>query len=217
MKFKNPLIKNLIIAIIVFILTTLMLVIICDLIIDYQTQNSLFDNIENIESKKIGLSLGTSKYVSDGRQNLFYIYRLNAAEELYKNNKIKFILISGDNSVSNYNEPQTMKDDLISRGVPEERIYLDYAGFDTWDSIIRSNKVFLENDIIIISQKFHNQRAVYIAQQNNIEAIGFNAQEVPVRISPRVWLRERLARVKVFWNIIINKQPKFLGETINIQ
>ncbi len=195
----------------------LLAIIISNLIIVKNTDDYLYSEISEVSYNKVGLLLGTSKYVADGRQNLFYLYRINAAEELYKNEKIDFILISGDNSLVEYNEPETMKQDLIDRGVLEERIYLDYAGFSTWDSIVRANKVFEEDRITIISQEFHNQRAVYIAQKNNIQAIGFNAQDVPVSRSLRVWLREKLARVKVIIDVLVNKQPKFLGEVIEIK
>ncbi|MBT8327245.1 MAG: YdcF family protein [Bacteroidia bacterium] len=183
----------------------------------WKTQNQTFDSISELPSKKVALVLGTSKYISNGQTNLFYKYRIDAAVRLYKEGKIKFILISGDNGTHQYNEPKTFKADLISRGIPEEVIFLDYAGFRTLDSIVRCKLVFGEEDIIVISQKFHNERAIYLAQANGIKAIGFNAQDINGRYGIRTHLREYAARVKMFIDIWIGKEPKFLGEKIIIE
>ena len=118
------------------------------------TENSLYDDVAKIPMNKVGLLLGTGKYLSDGRLNLYYQYRLEATKELYDNGKIEFVLISGDNSRKTYNEPQMFKEDLVKLGIPKEKIYLDYAGFRTLDSVIRSNKIFGQNKITIISQRF---------------------------------------------------------------
>jgi SanA protein len=104
-----------------------------------------YDNLNNIPSRKVGLVLGTSKTLKNGRQNLYYKYRVDAAARLYKAGKVKYLLISGDNSRKEYDEPSTFKSDLIKRGVPAQRIYLDYAGFRTLDSMVRCKEVFGEN------------------------------------------------------------------------
>lgn len=187
-----------------------------ELLVDNMFEKT-YSDISNIPTKKTALLLGTSKYTSNGLKNLFYIYRIDAALDLYENKKITYVLVSGDNGTTEYNEPEQIKTDLIAGGIPEQNIYLDYAGFRTWDSVIRANKVFLENDFIIVSQKFHNERALYIAKSNSIEAIAFNAKDVPISISPRVWLRERFARVKTIIDALLNKKPKFLGDTIEIK
>lgn len=192
------------------------LIVFADSAIERAAEGKVYSEVEDIPTKKVGLLLGTSKYAFDGRQNLFYLYRINAVIELYEAGKIEYVLISGDNGTVEYNEPEQMRDDLIAQGIPEDHIYLDYAGFRTWDSIIRANKVFIENDFIVVSQEFHNVRALYAAQANDVDAIAFNAQDVPVASSPRVWVRERLARVKAVLDNIVNAQPKFLGETIRI-
>lgn len=160
--------------------------------------------------------LGTSKYAISGQVNLFYKYRITAAYELFQNKKIDYILVSGDNSTNYYNEPKKFKEDLISIGIPEDRIILDYAGFRTLDSVVRSSEVFKENKITIISQKFHNERAVYLAYKHNIKAIAFNAKDVSGRYGLKTHLREYFARVKVFIDLLFNVQPKFLGDPILI-
>jgi len=185
--------------------------------IDKQTEKSVFGDIESIPENKVGLLLGTSKLLKSGQLNPYFINRIIAAEELFKSGKIQNILISGDNSRKDYNEPQDMKDELIKRGIPEEKIYLDYAGFRTFDSVYRMNAIFGQNSFTIISQKFHNQRAIYIANALGLNAVGYNAKDVDTYSGSKTKLREKFARVKVFIDLLINKKPKFLGEKIVIE
>lgn len=181
------------------------------------SQGFLYDNVESIPSNKVGLLLGTAKYLGNGYVNLYYQNRLSAAFELYQKNKIEYILISGDNSRKDYNEPQNFKEDLVKMGVPESRIFLDYAGFRTLDSVVRSKKIFGQNKITVISQKFHNERALYISKYNKIDAIGYNAKDVPYKYGFKVKIREKLARLKMIIDLhVISKEPKYLGEEIRI-
>jgi SanA protein len=176
-----------------------------------------YDKIEEIPYNETGLLLGTSNYIGK-KPNYYYVYRINAAVELYQAGKIKNILVSGDNRQHNYNEPLMIKRDLIKRGIPEQAIFLDYAGFRTFDSVIRCKKVFGQNNITIISQRFHNERAIFIANHNEINAVGYNAKELTGRYGLKTRIRERFARIKAVLDVfILNTQPKFLGEKITIQ
>jgi SanA protein len=188
-----------------------------DLYIKLRTHDRLFQDTSLLPHNKVGLLLGTSKYMTKGTINLYYQYRLNAAILLFNQNKIDYILISGDNGQIEYNEPKTIRDDLIAAGIPAERIFLDYAGFRTWDSIIRAKKVFGETSLTIISQKFHNERAIFIGNRNHMTLLGFNAQDVPKRYGTKTMLREKFARIKLILDIIVNKQPRYLGDTIKIE
>ncbi|WP_348704537.1 vancomycin high temperature exclusion protein [Tenacibaculum sp. 190524A02b] len=179
-------------------------------------KEKVFSDTNRIPKNKVGLVLGTSKYLIDGRINLYYKYRVEAAASLFKSGKIEFILVSGDNGTKSYDEPTSFKEDLISKGVPEDKIFLDYAGFRTLDSVVRASKVFGQESITIISQRFHNERALYLAKHFTINAVGFNARDVSGRYGLKVQLREYLARVKLFVDILVGVQPKFLGKKINI-
>ena len=173
--------------------------------------------MQKVPTNKVGLVLGTSKWLKDGRPNLYFKYRIQAAYDLYKAGKIKYILVSGDNSFKNYNEPREMHNALVDLGVPSEAIVLDFAGFRTLDSVVRCKKVFGQQNVTIISQPFHNKRALYIASNYGMQAIGYNAKDVNLYSGLKTQLREKLARVKVFIDLyIINKQPKFLGDKIEI-
>jgi SanA protein len=186
-------------------------------LIEKNAKEKLFSNTQKIPKNKVGLLLGTSKYLRNGSINLYYKYRLNAAIKLYKSGKIEYIIISGDNGSKNYDEPTDFKNDLIESGIPADKIFLDYAGFRTLDSVVRSKEIFNQNSITIISQQFHNERAIYLAEHFNIKAIGFNAKGISGKYGLKVQLREYLARVKVFIDISFNVKPKFLGKKIMIK
>lgn len=185
--------------------------------IEKNAKNKTFSDVSAIKKNKVGLVLGTAKMLNNGYVNLYFTYRINATVALYKEGKIDFVVVSGDNGNKNYDEPTDFKDELIKQGIPENKIYLDYAGFRTLDSVVRIKEIFGQNSVTIISQKFHNERAIYLASHFNISAIGFNAQDVSGRYGLKTQIREYLARVKVFVDIIFNVKPKFLGDKIDIK
>lgn len=187
-----------------------------DFLIHANAKKKTFNSVENIQHNKVGLLLGTSKYVKEGGINLYFKWRIDAAVQLFNSGKIDYILVSGDNSTQYYNEPETFKKELISRGIPESKIVLDYAGLRTLDSVIRSKKIFGQSSITIISQEFHNERAIFIAERNGIKAIGFNAKDVGKGLGIKVKQREFLARSKALLDVIMRVQPKHLGEEIVI-
>ena len=197
------------------LIVSVTLVVLMNYRINQQTKNSVFDSVEVIPENTVGLLLGTSKLLRYG-DNPYFFNRIDAAVELFKAGKIKVIVISGDNSKKHYNESQDMKDELVKRGVPENKIYLDYAGFRTYDSMYRMREIFSQRKFTIISQKFHNQRAIYIGNSLGLNTIGYNAKDVGTNNSFRTNLREKFARVKVLIDLTFNKKPKFLGEKIII-
>jgi len=186
-------------------------------LVEQSAAGKTFNTTPKMPHNKVGLLLGTSKILANGRLNLYYKYRIDAAVQLFKARKIDFILVSGDNSRKNYDESTTMKNDLVSRGIPTDKIYLDYAGFRTLDSVVRSKEIFGQQSITVISQPFHNERAIYIANNKGIKAVGFNAKDVSMRYGMKVQFRERLARVKMVLDLVFGKQPKYLGKKITIQ
>ncbi len=186
-------------------------------IINRKTNSFVFDDVNKIKKNKVALLLGTSKKLKSGQQNQYFQNRIIAAVELFNADKIEYIVISGDNSEKYYNEPLDMKNELLKRGVPENKIYLDYAGFRTYDSVIRMYKIFGQKEFTIISQEFHNRRAIYIANKMNLDAVGYNAQDVSKYYGFKTRVREYFARVKVIIDLIIKKEPKYLGEQILIK
>lgn len=174
-------------------------------------------DIHKVKKHKVALLLGTSKYRKNGKKNDYFFNRIEAVKLLYFKNKIEHVLISGDNSSKSYNEPEDMKKELIKVGIPEDKIHLDFAGFSTIESVIRANKVFGLNSFIVVSQKFHNQRAVYLARENNIQAYGFNAKDVDAYWGIKTKIREVFAKNKVFLDLKFGTTPTYLGEKVVIE
>ncbi|WP_298484280.1 ElyC/SanA/YdcF family protein [uncultured Maribacter sp.] len=189
----------------------------CNYIIISSAKNKTFFKTTTISKNKVGLVLGTSKKLSSGASNPYYTNRIKATIALYNAKKIDFVLVSGDNGSIYYNEPNSFKKDLIKGGIPANKIFLDYAGFRTLDSMVRAKVIFGLDSVTIISQKFHNERAIYIAKQKGLNAIGYNAEDIEGKSGFKVHLREYFARVKVFIDLLFNTQPKFFGDKIIIE
>ncbi|MDH1882527.1 SanA/YdcF family protein [Empedobacter sp. GD03797] len=184
--------------------------------IENSTEEFVTDKLEILPKTKVAVVLGTAPNLVSGYQNYYFTYRIEAATKLYQSGKVTHFILSGDHGRKNYNEPEAMKQALIKNGVPENVIYLDYAGFRTLDSMIRAKEIFGQNEFIVVSQGFHNQRAVYIARQNGINAYGYNARDVNKHAGLKTNIREYFARTKVFIDSFFGIQPKFLGEKIEI-
>jgi SanA protein len=204
-------------TIIVSIITILIITIWSNHMIKQSSKNYITDNIDNVETSKVGLLLGTSKLLKGGYKNEYFFNRIDAAVELYKKGKIQNVLISGDHGTQNYNEPLDMKKELMKNGVPDSVIYLDYAGFRTLDAVVRANAIFGQSSFLVISQKFHNERAVFLAPKNGLNAYGYNAKDVSYGYGLSTNIREYFARVKVFLDLLFGVKPKFLGEKIVIK
>lgn len=195
----------------------ILIIITCNYIIISTADGKTFSDVEAIPKNRVGLVLGTSNKITDGSSNPYYTYRIDATIALYKASKIEYILVSGDNGSIYYNEPNTIKKDLINAGIPENIIFLDYAGFRTLDSMVRAKFIFGLEEVTVISQQFHNERAIFIAQRKGLNAIGFNARDLSTTQGFKVQIREYFARVKVFIDVLFNTQPKFYGAKIEIK
>lgn len=189
---------------------------------DYHIKKSCeercFSDINQVPAKKVGLVLGASPHIGS-HANPFFTARINAAASLYRAGKVQFLLVSGDNGQNYYDEVTSMEQALIAQGVPAQRIYKDHAGFRTLDSMIRAHKVFGEDDVIVISQAFHNARALYLGDHHGLEkSVAFNAADVEGYLGQRVLAREKLARLKAVLDInLFNRGPRFLGDKILIK
>lgn len=181
-----------------------------DFAVGFYVRDRVYEDMEKVPYRPYALVLGTSKYVAKGKPNAYYDNRLTAAKALLDNEKISYLLLSGDNRTMQYNEPRAMFRDLRKMGVSEALMFRDFAGFRTLDSVVRANKVFQVNGFTIVSQKFHCERALLIAKFHHIDAICFTAKQPEVFLMTR--LREMLARVKAVGDLILGVQPYFLGE-----
>lgn len=200
-----------------FLLLSMVVIFICNYQINKFSEGFLYQDLNKVPYNKVGLILGTARFLSNGVSNPYFENRIIAATQLYYAGKIKYMVISGDNSHMSYNEPRDMKKELLKRAIPDSCIFLDYAGFRTYDSVIRCKEIFGQKRFTIISQQFHNERAIYIARHHDMEAIGYDAVDVNSLKGLKTNSRELLARVKVFIDIFVtHKQPRFLGEKILI-
>ena len=202
------------IALITSVIIVSILTIWANAIVTNSTKSFITDDTANVVYNQVGLLLGTSRNLKNGNENDFFFNRIDATVQLFKSGKIKNIIISGDNSHTNYNEPLDMKVELVRNGIPDSVIYLDYAGFRTLDAVVRAKEIFGQSSYIVISQKFHNERAVYLARNYGIDAYGYNAKEVNAYKGFKTKLRELFARDKMFLDLMFGVKPKFLGERI---
>ena len=191
------------------IMTVICIVIIyiCNQIVVNNARGKVFSDIDSIRYNKVGLLLGTTPQARFDRiTNYFFIYRIDAAEEMYKAGKIEQILISGEeNSLDGINEPECMRDSLVARGVPASDIILDGKGYRTINSVINANKEFGLRSFTIISQEFHNERAIYQAEHLGLDVENLQAYNAKMPKSRRAFLttiREYFARVKMFIDLI---------------
>ena len=183
------------------------IVLLCHFIVVRNASGKIYSDVEEIPSAHVGLLLGTPPQARYGMgTNLFFTYRIDAAEQLYKEGKISSIFISGDdNSLNGASETECMRDTLVARGIPEEDIYLDGKGLSTYETVVRANKAFGIKEFTVISQQFHNERAIYLAEHLNLdinEVQAFNAKSPMKNLSILTYLREYLARVKMFIDVL---------------
>ena len=181
---------------------------ICNHIVVKNAKGKVFSETDSITPTKWGLLLGTTPQTRIGnRQNLFYKNRIDAAVQLYKAGKIEKILVSGaEKSLEGVNEVVCMRDSLVARGVDARAIVLDGKGNRTLESVVRAVNVYGIHRFIVISQRFHNERAIYQAEHLDLDVsgiTGFNADDVHTSTSFLIYLREYLARVKMFLDLFL--------------
>ncbi|TAF25417.1 MAG: vancomycin high temperature exclusion protein [Verrucomicrobia bacterium] len=176
----------------------------------------LFDDPSEVPGGGIGLVFGCDPWVQ-GRENLYFRYRIDAAEALWKAGKLRGLIVSGDNRSRHYNEPDKMRRALVARGVPADRIVCDYAGLRTLDSVVRAKEIFGVERITFISQRFQNERAAFLARASGMESAGFNARDVAGQGGFKTKLREIGARVKMWLDVhVLATRPRHLGERIEL-
>ncbi|MBP3627984.1 SanA/YdcF family protein [Anaerotignum sp.] len=152
----------------------------------------------------------------DGTPSLMLRDRLETGVALYEAGAAPKLLMSGDHGRKDYDEVNLMKDYAMEKGIPSEDIFMDHAGFSTYDSMVRARDIFCAKTVVIVSQEYHLYRALYLAEKLGLEAYGVPALDVNYRGQAYREFREMLARSKDFCTAVIQPQPKFLGEKIPI-
>ena len=172
----------------------------------------IHDEVGEVPKCKVAVVFGTT-YRVDGNENPYFRYRIEAAEKLWKAGKVETLIVSGDNRTPYYNEPEKMRQALLARGIPDERIVLDPAGLRTLDSVVRAKKIYGADKVLFVSQRFQIRRAIYLAKANDIEALGFAAEDVKGPAGYKTRMREVGAKVKMWLDVnFLDTQPETLGE-----
>jgi SanA protein len=173
----------------------------------------VYDDVNQIPVNKVGLVLGTTHKLKSGQDNPYFFARIKTAAMLYHRGKITHIILSGDNRTRYYNEPLQMKTALLAHDVPESAITLDYAGFRTLDSVVRSKEIFGQDSVTIITQRFHTYRALFISDFYAVKAVAIVAGDIPFPGSIPMTLREIAARpLAVIDLYVLKKSPYHLGK-----
>lgn len=183
------------------------------------TRSAVFTEMNALPQNDVALVLGTGKLLrGSGRINPHFRKRVEAAAALYHAGMVKHLLLSGDNHIAGYDEPTDMKESLVTLGVPESAITLDYAGFRTLDSVVRARKVFGQSQVTIVTDDFHAARAVFLARHEGLDAVAFCSAKVSARFLARSRVREVGARVKAALDVyVLHTRPHFLGEPAEIR
>jgi len=176
----------------------------------------IFRSTVEVPVRDVALVLGTSPYA--GRwKNPFFEARMDATAHLWHSGKMRHVLVSGDNSSRDYDEPSAMRDALIARGVPARAITLDYAGFRTLDSVVRAHEVFGLRELTIVTDGWHQPRALFLANSAGLDALGVSSADVPWKMSAKTRICEWLSRVKAVVDVcVLRTKPKFLGEPVKL-
>lgn len=182
------------------------------------TQSFHYTRPDSVPPTRVAIILGAYVH-SDGQVSGMLRARLEEGIALYRQGKARKLLLSGDHGRPEYDEVNAMRQYVASRGIPPEDIFLDHAGFDTYDSLYRAQAVFQVHDAVVVTQRFHLARAIYTARALGLNAVGLEAEpftHLPHEMR-RLQAREALARLKAFAELhVLRPQPKYLGETIVI-
>lgn len=202
---RKVFLKRIIQSVTIMLTTMIIAIVCCHCIIMFSAKNRCYDNLSDLPFHEYGLLLGTSPITPQGEHNYYFDTRIQATVELYHHGKIRRIIASGGNYIDQggCNELTAMRDSLIACNIPDSAIILDYQGTRTLYSILQAKTICNHTNVTIISQKYHNERAIYLARHYGLEAVAYNAK------TPDIWnkrlkneLREYLARVKVFIDLI---------------
>ncbi len=178
------------------------------------TKKRIIDNYTKLSDIDAIIILGAG--VKNERPSLMLQDRLEKGIELYENNVSEKIIVSGDHGRIDYDEVNIMKDYLVSNGIETKDVFMDHAGFSTYDSIYRAKEIFMTKKIVIVSQEYHLYRALYIADKLGLEAYGVKAEPKEYYGDNYRKLREIIARIKDFFKVIIKPKPTFLGDVIPV-
>ncbi len=214
---KKMTIHIMLVAVVILFLVALAVSGVANVRVERAAKGHCYDSTDDIPYRRVSLLLGTTPIGPKGGPNPYFRNRIAACARLYHAGKVSKVLVSGDNCRRGYNEPEDMRQALMEAGVPDSNIVLDYAGFRTYDSMVRAKKVFGQDSLTVISQQWHNERALYIAGSIGMDAVAYNAVDVRSRsVKLKLAVREWLSRTKMVFDLLLKHDPHFLGDPITI-
>ena len=208
--------KKVIMYIIILVLIIIVIILGINFYVKISTQKQIINKDEYPELYDIDCIIVLGAGVWGDKPSPMLEDRLLEGINLYKNNVSNKILMSGDHSRKEYDEVNIMKNYAIEKGIPSENIFMDHAGFSTYESIYRAKEIFKAKKVVIVTQKYHLYRALYIANKLGLEAYGVNSDPRQYVGSTYRELREILARDKDFIKCIFKPEPTYLGESIPV-
>lgn len=182
-------------------LAALLIAFLPQLLVRLAARGRTFDRVEDLPGREVGLVLGTGKYLKGGRVNRYYRFRLDAAETAFRAGKVERLLLSGSCTPAG-DEPEQMREDLVARGLPPECLILDRAGWRTLESVVGAGETFGLRQFTVISQPFHNERAIFLARSRGLDATDLNARDVTGRSGLKVQGREGFARMRAVLDVL---------------
>ena len=210
----NKTLKKILISLLIMIFIGLLIILGINFYVKNNTKQSIVSINELNKDYDAILVLGAG--LRNGKPSPVLKDRLDTAYEVYESGAANKIIVSGDHGTKTYDEVNVMKDYLINKGVPSENIFMDHAGFSTYDSIYRAKEIFQAKKIVIVTQEFHLYRSLYVASKFSLEAKGVSATLRHYTGETTFELREILARDKDFIKTIFKPEPKYLGDAIPV-
>ncbi|MFA6252547.1 MAG: ElyC/SanA/YdcF family protein [Candidatus Paceibacterota bacterium] len=201
--------------ILVFLLVLLAIIVWANYAVRSESDGYIYQDMEKMESAQAALILGASVKPNKEMSDVFRD-RVDTAIKLYNQKKVSKIIISGDHGKKYYDEVSAAKKYILEKGIPPEDVFLDHAGFDTYDSIYRAKYIFRANSVIIVTQNFHLPRAVFIARKLGLNAKGMSSDLHNYSGILLMKNREIFANVKAYFDITLNEKPQFLGLPIDL-
>lgn len=218
---RNKILKRILLSAIIIAVAVIGVIVSCHLSVVRNASGRTYDSVDSIPHNRVGLLLATSPITPGGARNFYFDNRIKAAEELLKAGKVDFIIASGGDYTKDHkygcDEPAAIRDSLVARGIQEERIILDYEGTRTLNSIVKAKEVYGLDSVTLISQKYHNERAIYLADKYGLHAIGYNAKPSHIRRNRiKNTIREYFARPKMFIDLTFGKMADIKADSITI-
>ncbi|PUV24998.1 SanA/YdcF family protein [Sphingobacterium athyrii] len=207
-------IKKFLLSFIILCLIALFVVLVTNSNVTAETENLIFTELKDVPKTKVAIIFGAG--INGDQPSRYLKDRLDAGISLYKNNKVDKILLSGDNGRDEYDELTVMKLYCQKNGVDTTKIYIDYAGFDSYSTMYRAKHVFYVDTAILVSQKYHLNRCIYLGDKLGIKSFGYSADRGVYPGYKYYASREKLSVSKAVLDVIRNRRPKYLGEPVDI-